>query len=46
MILGSGVRVRGCGPDHPEPLALSPEPERLAVFLIGALKEDSRLWSC
>ena len=38
MNLGSGFRVRGCGPDRPEPGAPNPEQERLEVMLIGALK--------
>ena len=37
MRLGSGLRVLGCGPDRPEPPALSPEPECPAVILRGAL---------
>ena len=37
MHLGSGFRVRGCGPDRPEPRAPNPERERPEVILIGAL---------
>ena len=46
MNLGSGFRVRGCGPDRPEPGAPNPERERPAVIVIGALSFTALLTSC
>ena len=43
MNLGSGFRVRGCGPDRPEPGAPNPERERPEVILIGALRVRPRI---